>query len=74
MSFSCTALRGGGGCGCCGADEEDEEDEDAAVFNGVELLLMSFSPAGRQQRKGQNLLRSASNVPPASCCVREACC
>lgn len=54
MSFSCTALRGGGGCGGgCGADEEDDEEdeEDAAVFNGVELLLMSFSPAGRHRGK-----------------------
>lgn len=52
MSFSCTALRGGGGSGC-GADEEDDEDddEDAAIFKGVELLLISFRPAGTHSGK-----------------------
>lgn len=54
MSFSCTAFMGGGGGGSgCGADEEDDEehDEEAAVFKGVELLLISFSPVGRHSGK-----------------------
>lgn len=53
MSFNCTALRGGGGGSGGGADEQDDEDdeEEAAVFKGVELLLISFSPAGRHSGK-----------------------
>lgn len=53
MSFSCTALMGGGGGGC-GADEQEdveEADDEAAVLKGVELLLISFSPAGRHRGK-----------------------
>lgn len=57
MSFSSTAPMGGsGGVGSgCGADEEEDveedDDEEAAVLKGVELLLISFSPAGRHRRK-----------------------